>query len=64
MAKYSASEQSNESSSTPARKSHSKERTTRIPAVIKRTQALISEDPEQSLQKLASVVSINEPTMR
>jgi len=39
VAKYSASEQSNESSSTPARKSHSKERTARTPAMIERTQA-------------------------
>jgi len=33
-----------ESSSTPARKNHSKERIARTPAVIERTQALISED--------------------
>jgi len=64
VAKYSASEQSNESSSTPARKSHSKERTARIPAVVERTQALISEDPGQSLRKLASIVGVSEPTMR
>jgi len=63
VAKYSASEQSNESSSTPARKSHSKERTARIPAVIERTQTLISEDPGQSLRKLASIVGISEPTI-
>jgi len=62
VAKYSASEQSNESFSAPARKSHSKERTARIPAVVERTQALISEDPGQSLQKLASIVGISEPT--
>jgi len=56
VAKYNASEQSNESSSTPARKSHSKERTAR-------TQALISEDSRQLLQKLASIVGVSEPTM-
>jgi len=60
VAKYSASEQSNESSSTPARKSHSKERTARIPAVIERIQALISEDPGQSLQKLTSIGKCSE----
>jgi len=53
VAKYSASEQSNESSSTPARKSHSKERTARTPVVVERTQALISEDPGQSLSKIS-----------
>ncbi|KYN28028.1 hypothetical protein ALC57_02557 [Trachymyrmex cornetzi] len=36
VAKYTASEQSNEDSSLPARKIHSKERTARNPAVIKR----------------------------
>jgi len=46
----------------PARKSHSKKRTARITAVIERVQALISNDPGQSLQKLASIV--NEPIMR
>jgi len=63
MVKYSASEQSNKSSSTPARKSHSKERTARIPTVIERTQALISEDPRQSLWKLASIVGVSESTV-
>jgi len=64
VAKYSASEQSNESSSTPARKSHSKERTAKTPAVVERTQALISKDRGQSLRKLASIVDVSEPTMR
>jgi len=64
VAKYSASEQSNENSSTPARKSHLKERTVRTPAVVERTQALISEDPGQSLRKLASIVDVSELTMR
>jgi len=44
----------------PAKKSHSKERTTRTLAVIERAQALISIG--QSLQKLASI-GVNEPTM-
>ncbi|KYQ51168.1 hypothetical protein ALC60_09744 [Trachymyrmex zeteki] len=48
----------------PARKSHLKERTTRTPAVIERAQALISDDPGQSLRKLASIVGVSEPTMR
>jgi len=64
VAKYSASEQSNESSSTQARKSHSKERTARTPAVVERIQALISEDTGQSLRKLASIVSVSKLTMR
>jgi len=45
------------------RKSHSKKRTARTAAVIERTQAL-SEDPGQSLRKLASIVGVSEPTMR
>ncbi|KYN28030.1 hypothetical protein ALC57_02559, partial [Trachymyrmex cornetzi] len=36
VTKYTASEQSNEDSSMPARKIHSKERTARNPAVVKR----------------------------
>jgi len=58
-----ALEQSNEGSSMPARKSHSKKRTARTPTVIERAQALILDDPEQSLQKLASNVDISESTM-
>ena len=53
-------EESNEGSNMPAKKSHSKERTTRTLAVIERAQALISIG--QSLQKLASI-GVNEPTM-
>jgi len=64
VAKYMALEQSNEGSSMPARKSHSKERIARTPAVIERAQALILDDPEQSLQKLASNVGVSEPTMQ
>jgi len=50
----------------PARKSHSKNRGP--PAVIERTQALISDNPisdkkGQSLRKL-SIVGVSEPTMR
>jgi len=45
VAKYSASKQSNKSSSTPARKSHSKKRIARTPAMVERIQTLISEDP-------------------
>jgi len=52
LAKYTALEQSNEDSSIPARKSHSKKRTARTPAVVERVQALISDDPGQ---KLASI---------
>ncbi|EGI62905.1 hypothetical protein G5I_08738, partial [Acromyrmex echinatior] len=64
VVKYTALKQSNEGSSMPARKSHSKERTARIPAVIERAQTLISDDPRQSLRKLASIVGVSEPTMR
>jgi len=32
--------------------------------VVERTQALILEDPGQSLRKIASIVGISEPTMR
>ena len=42
------------------RKSHSKERT----AVVERTQALISDDPGQSLRKLASIVDVSELMLR
>jgi len=59
-------EQSNEGSSMPVRKSHSKECTARTPAVlqcVERTQALISDDPGQ-LRKLGSIVGVSEPTMR
>ncbi|XP_011054411.1 PREDICTED: uncharacterized protein LOC105146071 [Acromyrmex echinatior] len=46
-------EQSNEDSS---KEGHLKERTARTPAVVERTQALISDDPEQSLRVLMDVV--------
>jgi len=64
VAKYMALEQSNEDC-MPARKSHSKERIARTPAIIERAQMLISDDdcPGQSLQKLASIVGISESTM-
>jgi len=61
---YGALEQSNEDSSMPARKSHSRERTARTPVVVERTQALILDNPGQSLRKLASIISVSEPTMR
>jgi len=54
-------EQSKKGSSIPARKSHSKE-TARIPVVVERAQALISDNPGQ-LRKLASIVGVSEPTM-
>jgi len=65
VAKYTALEQSNENSNMPGRKSHSKKRTARTPSVlVERTQVLISDDPGQSLRKLASIVDVSEPTMR
>ncbi|KAG5327807.1 NAAT1 protein, partial [Pseudoatta argentina] len=56
--------QTNEDSSMPAKKSHSKERTARTLAIVKKAQALISDDPGQSLRKLTSIVGVSEPTMR
>ena len=56
VAKYTILEQSNESSNMSARKSHSKERTTKTLAIVKKAQALISDNPGQSLRKLASIV--------
>ena len=55
--------QSNEGSMS-ARKSHSKERIARTPAIVERVQALISDDSGQLLQKLALIVGVSEPTMR
>jgi len=49
--------------SIPAKKSHSKEHIARIPAIVERVQALISDDLGQSLRKLASIIG-EEPTMR
>jgi len=57
-------EQFNEDSSMPARKSHSKECIARTPAVVERARALVSDNPRQSLRKLASIVGVSEPTMR
>ncbi|KYM76146.1 hypothetical protein ALC53_13463, partial [Atta colombica] len=64
VTKYTALEQSNKDSSMSARKSHSKERTMTTPAIVERAQALISNDPGQSLRKLASIVGISESTTR
>jgi len=55
-----ALKQSNEDSNVSAKKNHSKKRTARILAVLKE---LISDDPGQSLQKLASIVGVSESTM-
>ena len=62
MAKYTALE-SNEGSSMPARKNHSKEHTAWTSAVVERAQALILDDPGQSLRKLVSIV-VSELIMR
>ncbi|KYM85253.1 hypothetical protein ALC53_04774 [Atta colombica] len=53
VTKYMALEQSNEDC-------YSKERIARIPAIVERAQALISDDLEQSLRKLASIVGVSE----
>jgi len=47
----------------PVRMSYSKERIA-TPTVVERVQALISDDPGQSLQKLASIVGVSMPIMR
>jgi len=64
MAKYNASEKSGEGSANPARKTHLRERVSRTAAVVEKAQALISEDPGQSLRKLASALGVSERTMR
>ena len=47
----------------PAKKSR-KNALPGLPKGLERAQALISDDPGQSLRKLASIVGISEPTMR
>jgi len=68
VAKYTALKQFNEGSSEEesfTRSAFTRKNTLRRPlAVVKRAQALISDDPEQSLRKLASIVGVSEPTMR
>jgi len=45
------------------KKSSSKEKSVRIPAIIERTQALISEDSGLSLMKLAKTLGVSDITM-
>ena len=59
-----ALEQSNEGFSIPVCEEEPFERTHREDPCNQRAQALISADPGQSLRKLASIVDVNEPTMR
>jgi len=55
----------NNQTKVPVRQRGRVERTHREDsAVVERTQALISKDPGQSLQKLTSIVGISESTMR
>jgi len=63
IGKIYALEQSNRGFSMPVRKNQSKERIARTPTVVERAQVLISNGPGQSLQKLASIVGVSEPTM-
>ncbi|XP_032682253.1 uncharacterized protein LOC116849323 isoform X2 [Odontomachus brunneus] len=63
-AKYLASETSEKGSANPTRKSHSKEKSVRTPAIIERAQELISEDPGLSLTKLAKTLGVSDTTMR
>jgi len=63
-AKYLASEASEKGSANPTRKSHSKEKSVRTPAIIERAQELISEDPGLSLRKLAKILGVSETTIR
>ncbi|XP_032684281.1 uncharacterized protein LOC116850289 [Odontomachus brunneus] len=51
-------------SANPTRKSHSKEKSVRTPAIIERAQELISEDPGLSLTKLAKTLGVSDTTMR
>lgn len=64
VARYNASEESKEGSANPARKTHSRERTSRPAEVVERAHELILEDPGQSLRKLATVLGVSERSMR
>jgi len=46
---------SEKSSVNPMKKSHSKEKSVRIPAIIERAQELISEDPVSELAKILGI---------
>jgi len=61
--KYLVSEMSKKDFANSTRKSHSKEKSVRTPAIIERTQELISEDPGLSLTKLARILGMNDTTM-
>lgn len=57
LSKYTDKDKYGECSNTPARKPHSKKCSSRTSEAIKRTQALISEDPGQSLRKMEDIAS-------
>ncbi|EZA55143.1 hypothetical protein X777_05320 [Ooceraea biroi] len=63
-AKYLASETFEKGSANPTRKSHSKEKSVRTPAIIEKAQELISEDPGLSLTRLAETVGVSDTTIR
>jgi len=55
---------SKKGSANPMRKSHSKEKSIKTPAIIERAQEFISEDPGLSLTKLAKTLGVSDTTMR
>jgi len=61
--KYLVSETSKKDSANPTRERHSKEKSVRTPAIIKRTQELISDDLGLSLTKLVKILGMNDTTM-
>ncbi|VDO61967.1 unnamed protein product [Heligmosomoides polygyrus] len=64
VVRYNASEESEEGSANPARKTRSRESVSRTAAVVEKAQELILEDPKQSLRILVSVLDASERTMR
>lgn len=63
-AKYFDSEMTEMGSANPTRKSHSKEKSVRTPAMIQRAQELIYEDPGLSLANLAKTMGVSKTAMR
>ncbi|XP_011135173.1 uncharacterized protein LOC105180667 [Harpegnathos saltator] len=62
--KYATSEKSEGNSCTPTRKIQIREKMTRTPELIQKTQDLISENPGTSLRKLAAILGVAESTIR
>ncbi|CAK9827593.1 Transposable element Tcb1 transposase [Anthophora retusa] len=62
--RYAAAEKSEEGSANPTRRTHSKGRSVRTPAVVQRAQQLISENPGTSLTNLATILGVSEASIR